>query len=171
MAFDSLGVGVVHGKVTWVWMRLRPRNQRIWPRRSSRSAWSISSMSSSSSSSSSGISSFWVPWPAVFKNFKRLVGTEEITWKTSGFTWAALTYDNATLGVVKWHFIKAEQATFLGTSRTLSSQWTWKWATLTKVRLFDVIRFTQSLRAHPSEVTRFKYQNGVTTSCCWRCCT
>lgn len=61
-------------------MRLRPLNQRICPLRSSRSAWSISSMSSSSSSSSSGISSFCVPWPAVFRNFSRLVGIEEMIW-------------------------------------------------------------------------------------------
>lgn len=68
--------GIEH---TWVWILFRPLNQSICPRLSSLSAWSISS--ASSLSSSSGMSSFWVPWPASFRNFNRLVGTEDITWR------------------------------------------------------------------------------------------
>ena len=62
---------------TWVWIRFRPRNHRIWPRRSSRSAWSISS--TSSLSSSSGISSFWVSLPASLRNLSLLVGMVAMT--------------------------------------------------------------------------------------------
>lgn len=64
---------------TWVWILLSPLNQRICPRRSSRSAWSISS--TSSFSSSSGTSVFSVSPPASFKNFSLLVGMVAITWK------------------------------------------------------------------------------------------
>lgn len=67
-----------NGNSTWVWIRLRPRNHRICPRRSSRSAWSISS--SSSARSSSMISSLPVPWPASFRNFRWLVGTVAMTY-------------------------------------------------------------------------------------------
>lgn len=63
---------------TWVWIRLRPRNQRIWPRRSSRSAWSISSWSSFSSSS--GMSSFCVSCPAPLRNLSLLFGIVAITY-------------------------------------------------------------------------------------------
>lgn len=62
---------------TWVWIRFRPRNHRIWPRRSSRSAWSISS--TSSLSSSSGISSFCVSLPASLRNLSLLVGMVAMT--------------------------------------------------------------------------------------------
>ena len=58
---------------TWVWIRLRPRNQRICPRRSSLSAWSISC--SSSAMSSSIISSLPSAWPASFRQGRWLVGT------------------------------------------------------------------------------------------------
>lgn len=61
---------------TWVCILFRPLNHKIWPRRNSLSAWSISS--TSSASSSSGISSFCVPWPASLRNFSRLVGIVEI---------------------------------------------------------------------------------------------
>lgn len=64
---------------TCVWIRFRPRNHRIWPRRSSRSAWSISS--TSSFNSSSGISSFCVSRPASFRNLSLLVGMVAITCK------------------------------------------------------------------------------------------
>lgn len=63
---------------TCVWILLRPLHHRTCPFLSSISAWSISSRSSISSSSSSGISSFWVPWPAVIRNFRWLVGMVEI---------------------------------------------------------------------------------------------
>lgn len=63
-----------------VWIRFRPLNHKTWPRRNSRSAWSISS--TSSANSSSGISSFCVPWPASLRNFKRLVGIVEISYNT-----------------------------------------------------------------------------------------
>lgn len=66
---------------TWVWIRLRPRNHRIWPRRSSLSAWSISS--TSSLSSSSGISSFCVSLPASFRNLSLLVGMVAMTCRGS----------------------------------------------------------------------------------------
>lgn len=65
---------VVQLSLTCVWILLRPLHQRTCPLLNSISAWSISSSASISSSSSSGISSFWVPWPAVFRNFSRLVG-------------------------------------------------------------------------------------------------
>lgn len=64
---------------TCVWIRFRPRNHRIWPRRSSRSAWSISS--TSSFNSSSGISSFCVSRPASFRNLSLLVGMVAMTCK------------------------------------------------------------------------------------------
>ncbi len=64
---------------TWVWMRLRPLNQRICPRRSSLSAQSISSSSSASSSPSSSPGSR--PSPASFRQGRRSVGTVAITWK------------------------------------------------------------------------------------------
>lgn len=70
---------------TCVWILFRPLNHKIWPRRNSLSAWSISS--TSSANSSSGISSFWVPWPASFRNFKRLVGIVEISYNTGERTW------------------------------------------------------------------------------------
>lgn len=62
-------------------MRLRPRNQRICPRRSSLSAQSISSSSSASSSPSSSPGS--KPSPASFRQGRRSVGTVAITWKQS----------------------------------------------------------------------------------------
>lgn len=65
-------------QLTCVWIRLRPRNQRIWPLRSSRSAWSISS--SPSASSSSVISSFPGPCPASFRHLSWLVGIVAMTW-------------------------------------------------------------------------------------------
>ena len=72
------GVGPALGaSCTWVWIRFRPRNHRIWPRRSSRSAWSISS--TSSLSSSSGISSFCVSLPASLRNLSLLVGMVAMT--------------------------------------------------------------------------------------------
>lgn len=70
----------LHQAHTCVWILFRPLNHKIWPRRNSRSAWSISS--TSSANSSSGISSFCVPWPASFRNFKRLVGIVEISYNT-----------------------------------------------------------------------------------------
>lgn len=66
---------------TWVWMRLRPLNQRICPRRSSLSAQSISSSSSAISSPSSSPGSR--PSPASFRHGSRSVGTVAITWKPS----------------------------------------------------------------------------------------
>lgn len=62
---------------TCVWMRLRPLNQRICPRRSSLSAQSISSSSSASSSPSSSPGS---KSPASFRQGRRSVGTVAITW-------------------------------------------------------------------------------------------
>lgn len=62
---------------TWVWIRFRPRNHRIWPRRSSISAWSISSRPSASLV----ISSLVVPCPASFRNFRDWVGIVEIIWE------------------------------------------------------------------------------------------
>lgn len=70
----GLALGAPH---TCVWIRFRPRNHRIWPRRSSRSAWSISS--TSSFNSSSGISSFCVSRPASFRNLSLLVGMVAMT--------------------------------------------------------------------------------------------
>lgn len=67
-------------QLTCVWILLRPRNQRIWPLRSSRSAWSISS--SPSASSSSVISSFPGPCPASFRHLSWLVGMVAMTWKS-----------------------------------------------------------------------------------------
>lgn len=68
---------VVQLNSTWVWMRFSPLNQRIWPRRSSLSAQSISSSSSASSSPSSSLGSR--PSPASFKHGNRSVGTVAIT--------------------------------------------------------------------------------------------
>lgn len=70
----------VEQQLTCVWIRLRPRNQRIWPLRSSRSAWSISS--SPSASSSSVISSFPGPCPASFRHLSWLVGMVAMTWES-----------------------------------------------------------------------------------------
>lgn len=71
---------MVQPSLTCVCIRLRPLHQRTCPLLNSISAWSISSRASISSSSSSGISSFWVPWPAVFRNFSRLVGMVVISY-------------------------------------------------------------------------------------------
>lgn len=77
------GMGPALGaSCTWVWIRFRPRNHRIWPRLSSRSAWSISS--TSSLSSSSGISSFCVSLPASLRNLSLLVGMVAMTCRGCG---------------------------------------------------------------------------------------
>lgn len=83
-AMEHIGHTLKSGPVlgvprTCVWIRFRPRNHRIWPRRSSRSAWSISS--TSSFNSSSGISSFCVSRPASFRNLSLLVGMVAMTCK------------------------------------------------------------------------------------------
>lgn len=86
---------LVQLKGTWVWMRLRPLNQRICPRRSSLSAQSISSSSSASSSPSSSPGSR--PSPASFRQGRRSVGTVAITWKPGLLYWLLLWFDQKTV--------------------------------------------------------------------------